>query len=64
MATEAVFMSWNGKRAIAYRNAAGIAHELGTAVNIVTMVLVYGNLGDDSAPAMGHCIKSRSFKRS
>ncbi|NOR11521.1 MAG: pyruvate, phosphate dikinase, partial [Desulfovibrionaceae bacterium] len=47
MATEAVFMSWNGKRAIAYRNAAGIPHDLGTAVNIVTMV--YGNLGDDSA---------------
>ena len=46
MAIEAVFMSWNGKRAIDYRNAAGIAHDLGTAVNIVTMV--YGNLGDDS----------------
>jgi pyruvate,orthophosphate dikinase len=46
MATEAVFMSWNGKRAIDYRNAAGIAHDLGTAVTIVTMV--YGNLGDDS----------------
>lgn len=47
MATEAVFMSWNGKRAIAYRNASGIPHDLGTAVTIVTMV--YGNLGDDSA---------------
>ncbi|MBT8339587.1 MAG: pyruvate, phosphate dikinase, partial [Desulfatitalea sp.] len=47
MATEAVFKSWNGKRAIAYRNAAGIAHDLGTAVNIVTMV--FGNMGDDSA---------------
>ncbi|SDP60718.1 pyruvate, phosphate dikinase [Desulforhopalus singaporensis] len=46
MATEAVFMSWNGKRAIDYRNAAGISHDLGTAVNIVAMV--YGNLGDDS----------------
>ncbi len=46
MATEAVFMSWNGKRAVDYRNAAGIAHDLGTAVTIVTMV--YGNLGDDS----------------
>ena len=46
MAIEAVFMSWNGKRAIDYRNAAGIPHDLGTAVNIVTMV--YGNLGDDS----------------
>lgn len=47
MATEAVFMSWNGKRAFDYRKAAGIPHDLGTAVNIVTMV--YGNLGDDSA---------------
>ena len=47
MATEAVFKSWNGKRAKDYRNAAGIAHDLGTAVNIVTMV--FGNMGDDSA---------------
>ena len=47
LATEAVFKSWNGKRAIDYRNAAGIAHDLGTAVNIVTMV--FGNMGDDSA---------------
>jgi pyruvate,orthophosphate dikinase len=47
MATEAVFKSWNGKRAIDYRNAAGIAHDLGTAVNIVTMV--FGNRGNDSA---------------
>ena len=47
MATEAVFKSWNGKRAVDYRNAAGIAHDLGTAVNIV--VMVFGNMGDDSA---------------
>ncbi|MEJ2534060.1 MAG: pyruvate, phosphate dikinase [Gammaproteobacteria bacterium] len=46
-ATEAVFRSWNGKRAIAYREAAGIAHDLGTAVNIQTMV--FGNVGDHSA---------------
>jgi len=46
MATEAVFKSWNGKRAIDYRNAAGIPHDLGTAVNIVTMV--FGNMGGDS----------------
>jgi pyruvate,orthophosphate dikinase len=45
-AIEAVFKSWNGKRAIDYRNAAGIAHDLGTAVNIQTMV--FGNLGADS----------------
>jgi len=47
LATEAVFKSWNGKRAVDYRNAAGIAHNLGTAVSIVTMV--FGNMGDDSA---------------
>ncbi len=46
MATEAVFKSWNGKRAIDYRNAAGISHNLGTAVNIVTMV--FGNMGWNS----------------
>ncbi len=43
LATEAVFKSWNGKRAIDYRNAAGISHNLGTAVSIVTMV--FGNMG-------------------
>jgi pyruvate, orthophosphate dikinase len=47
MATEAVFRSWNGKRAVDYRNAAKISHNLGTAVNIVTMV--FGNMGSDSA---------------
>ena len=47
LATEAVFRSWNGKRAIDYRNAAKIAHDLGTAVNIVTMV--FGNMGENSA---------------
>jgi len=47
LATEAVFRSWNGKRAFDYRNAAKIRHDLGTAVNICTMV--FGNLGDGSA---------------
>jgi pyruvate,orthophosphate dikinase len=47
MATEAVFRSWNGKRAIDYRNAAGISHDLGTAVTVQTMV--FGNMGNDSA---------------
>jgi pyruvate,orthophosphate dikinase len=42
LATEAVFKSWNGRRAIDYRNAAGIAHDLGTGVNIQTMV--FGNM--------------------
>lgn len=46
-ATEAVFKSWNGRRANDYRNAAGIAHDLGTAVNIQTMV--FGNIDDNSA---------------
>ncbi|MCS7247360.1 MAG: pyruvate, phosphate dikinase [Anaerolineales bacterium] len=46
LATEAVFKSWNGKRAVDYRNAAGIPHDLGTAVNIVTMV--FGNMGWNS----------------
>jgi pyruvate,orthophosphate dikinase len=47
MAIEAVFKSWNGKRAVDYRNAAGIAHDLGTAVSVVTMV--FGNMGEDCA---------------
>ena len=46
LATEAVFRSWNGKRAVDYRNAAGIRHDLGTAVNIQTMV--FGNMGWES----------------
>ncbi|MGD8608562.1 MAG: pyruvate, phosphate dikinase [Myxococcales bacterium] len=47
MAVQAVFDSWNGKRARDYRQAAKIPHDLGTGVNVVTMV--YGNLGDSSA---------------
>lgn len=47
LATEAVFKSWNGKRAIDYRNAEKIPHDLGTAVNIVAMV--FGNMGNTSA---------------
>ncbi|MBK8986801.1 MAG: pyruvate, phosphate dikinase [Chloroflexi bacterium] len=46
LATEAVFQSWNGKRAVDYRNAANIRHDLGTAVNIQTMV--FGNMGNSS----------------
>jgi pyruvate, orthophosphate dikinase len=45
-ATEAVFGSWNGKRAVDYRRAANIPNDLGTAVNIVTMV--FGNTGWES----------------
>jgi pyruvate,orthophosphate dikinase len=43
LATEAVFKSWHGKPAIAYRNREKIPHDLGTGVNIVTMV--FGNMG-------------------
>ena len=46
LATEAVFGSWNGKRAIDYRRAEHIPDTLGTAVNIVTMV--FGNTGWES----------------
>ncbi|MBU0991505.1 MAG: pyruvate, phosphate dikinase [Proteobacteria bacterium] len=46
-ATEAVFKSWNSKRAMDYRNATGIPHDLGTAVSIVAMV--FGNMGNDCA---------------
>ena len=46
LATEAVFKSWNGKPAIAYRNRENIPHDMGTGVNIVTMV--FGNMGWDS----------------
>jgi len=47
LAAEAVFKSWGGKRAVDYRNATNIPHDLGTAVNIQTMV--FGNMGDTSA---------------
>ena len=46
LATRAVFNSWFGKRAVDYRNATNIRHDLGTAVNIQTMV--FGNMGDSS----------------
>ncbi len=44
---KAVFASWNGKRAITYRQIEGIPHEWGTAVNVQAMV--FGNLGETSA---------------
>jgi pyruvate,phosphate dikinase len=46
LAIKAVFASWFGKRAHDYREHEKIAHDLGTAVNVVTMV--FGNMGDDS----------------
>ncbi|MHB1346752.1 MAG: pyruvate, phosphate dikinase [Candidatus Humimicrobiaceae bacterium] len=46
MAINAVFASWGNKRAISYRNLNDIPHNLGTAVNIQSMV--FGNMGDNS----------------
>ncbi len=46
LATEAVFRSWNSDRAILYRRQERIPTDLGTAVNICSMV--FGNLGMDS----------------
>ncbi len=43
----AVFSSWNGKRAVAYRRIEGIPDDWGTAVNVQAMV--FGNMGDESA---------------
>jgi pyruvate,orthophosphate dikinase len=50
-AIEAVFRSWNGARAIAYRVREKISHDLGTAVNVQTMV--FGNRDDNSATGVG-----------
>jgi len=60
LAVRAVFSSWNTDRAKIYRRREGIPDDLGTAVNICTMV--FGNLGEDSGtgvcftrdPASGH----------
>lgn len=46
LAIIAVFKSWNNERAIIYRNREKISHDLGTAVNVQTMV--FGNMGEDS----------------
>jgi len=50
-AIEAVFRSWNGPRAIAYRVRERIPHELGTAVNVQAMV--FGNRNDRSGTGVG-----------
>lgn len=44
---DAVFASWNGKRAVSYRKIEGIPDEWGTAVNVQSMV--FGNMGETSA---------------
>ncbi|MDQ3678987.1 MAG: pyruvate, phosphate dikinase [Actinomycetota bacterium] len=50
-AVEAVFRSWDGPRAIAYRVRERIAHDLGTAVNVQAMV--FGNRDDNSGTGVG-----------
>jgi len=50
-AIEAVFNSWSGSRAIAYREREGISHAMGTAVNVQAMV--FGNLDDRSGTGVG-----------
>ena len=50
-AIEAVFKSWNGARAIAYRVREKISHDLGTAVNVQTMV--FGNRDQNSGTGVG-----------
>ena len=44
MATEAIFRSWNTERAHIYRRREKIPHDLGTTVNVCTMV--FGNMGE------------------
>ncbi len=50
-ARNAVFKSWNNPRAIYYRKQNKIDDNLGTAVNVQSMV--FGNMGDDSATGVG-----------
>ncbi|HET9076479.1 MAG TPA: pyruvate, phosphate dikinase, partial [Acidimicrobiales bacterium] len=50
-AIEAVFSSWNAPRAVAYRVRERIPHDLGTAVNVQTMV--FGNRDDNSGTGVG-----------
>ncbi len=45
-ATKAVFASWENERAVRYRNLNDLPHDMGTAVNVQTMV--YGNTGKNS----------------
>ncbi|MDQ6728572.1 MAG: pyruvate, phosphate dikinase [Actinomycetota bacterium] len=50
-AIEAVFRSWGGARAVAYRVKERISHDLGTAVNVQAMV--FGNRDDNSGTGVG-----------
>ncbi len=51
MSRDAVFRSWGNPRAIHYRRMNDIPHDLGTAVNVQTMV--FGNLGETSGTGVG-----------
>lgn len=51
MAINAVFNSWNTKRAVTYRRINKIPDDLGTAVNVQEMV--FGNMGEDSGTGVG-----------
>jgi pyruvate,orthophosphate dikinase len=51
LAIEAVFKSWNNRRAIDYRRMEKIADDLGTAVNVQAMV--FGNMGETSGTGVG-----------
>lgn len=50
-AIDAVFNSWNTKRAVTYRRINKISDDLGTAVNVQEMV--FGNMGEDSGTGVG-----------
>ena len=51
LAVGAVFTSWTGTRAVAYRNREHIPHDLGTAVNVQAMV--FGNRDENSGTGVG-----------
>ena len=51
MAIDAVFASWNNKRAVNYRKINKIPEHWGTAVNV--QVMVFGNMGNDSGTGVG-----------
>ncbi|MCP4704798.1 MAG: pyruvate, phosphate dikinase, partial [candidate division Zixibacteria bacterium] len=51
MSRDAVFRSWNNPRAISYRKLNNIPSDLGTAVNVQTMV--FGNMGNTSGTGVG-----------
>ncbi|HWW86965.1 MAG TPA: pyruvate, phosphate dikinase [Vicinamibacterales bacterium] len=51
MARDAVFRSWNNRRAIEYRRLYDIPDDIGTAVNV--QMMVFGNTGDRSATGVG-----------